>query len=120
MVDGDRIRQVLANLVDNALRYTPKDRTIMLRVVEENQAVKVSVIDTGSGIASDDLPYVFDRFYRGDRSRTRSSGGSGLGLAIVRQIVEAHGGSVGVVSPAVQPDGSLFGTEVWFALSIKS
>jgi len=64
------------------------------------------VTDTGSGIAAEDLPHVFDRFYRGDKSRTRASGGSGLGLAIVRQLVEAHGGQVWAESPVFHASGS--------------
>lgn len=95
-IDSDRITQVLNNLIGNALRYTPDGRTIKLQgsINPSTGSIEVSVTDTGQGIASDNLPFIFDRFYRADKSRTRSSGGSGLGLAIVKQLVEAHGGNV--------------------------
>jgi signal transduction histidine kinase len=102
-VDADRVGQVLTNLVDNALRYTPADGRVVVRAYTDIEdgarpAVVFAVADTGSGIAPDELPYVFDRFYRPDKSRSRASGGSGLGLAIVKQLVEAHGGRVWVTS----------------------
>lgn len=119
-MDTDRMTQVLNNLVSNALRYTPEGGRITLHAAyyaEGDQEVQVSVTDTGSGIAPEDLPSVFDRFYRADKSRTRASGGSGLGLAIVKQLVEAHGGKVGVESPIfkeiLQPD---CGTRITFTL----
>lgn len=104
-VDPQRITQVLANLVTNALRHTPAGGSITL-VGEEAQGnpahngcqVVLRVRDTGQGIAPDDLPHIFDRFWRADRARTRSGGGSGLGLAIARQIVLAHRGSIAVAS----------------------
>ena len=94
MVDRERIRQVLRNLLDNALRYTPAGGRVNVQTTAEAKQVKVSVADTGSGIAPEELPHVFDRFYRADGSRARATGGSGLGLAIVKQLVEAHGGQV--------------------------
>lgn len=94
MVDRDRICQVLRNLLDNALRYTPSGGRVDVRATTAAKQVKVSVADTGSGIAPEDIPHVFDRFYRADGSRARTTGGSGLGLAIVKQLVEAHGGQV--------------------------
>ncbi|HYF95398.1 MAG TPA: sensor histidine kinase [Symbiobacteriaceae bacterium] len=97
-VDGDRIKQVLLNLLGNALRHTPPGRAIALRVHTEADHVTFVVADTGEGIAPDDLPHVFDRFYRGEKSRSRAGGGSGLGLAIARGIVEAHGGTISVES----------------------
>jgi signal transduction histidine kinase len=102
-VDAGRISQVLGNLVSNALRYTPPGGRVTVRAFLQAEAssrpmVVVEVADTGSGIAPEDLPYVFDRFYRADKSRSRTSGGSGIGLAIVKQLVEAHGGRVGVAS----------------------
>ncbi|MBI1802294.1 MAG: HAMP domain-containing protein [Chloroflexi bacterium] len=97
-VDADRITQVLQNLVANALHYTPADGTVTVGARAGPQGVEVSVGDSGGGIAPADLPHIFDRFYRADRSRTRASGGSGLGLAIVKQLVEAHGGRVRVES----------------------
>ncbi|GHH30098.1 sensor histidine kinase [Lentzea cavernae] len=92
--DPVRLRQVLTNLVSNAFRYTPADGTVRL----EAQDGRITVSDTGSGIAAEDLPHVFDRFWRADRSRTRDTGGSGLGLAIVHAIVSAHRCTVAVES----------------------
>ncbi len=95
-VDGDsgRLAQVLRNLLDNALRYTPPGGQVTASVEAGRNEVTVLVSDTGSGITAEDLPHVFDRFYRADPSRSRSSGGSGLGLAIAKQLVEAHGGRI--------------------------
>jgi signal transduction histidine kinase len=121
-IDTDRMTQVLNNLVSNALRYTPEGGRIILHttnLAEDDHAVQVSVTDTGSGIAADDLPWVFDRFYRADKSRTRASGGSGLGLAIVKQLVEAHGGRVGVESPVCKDAQQVdCGTRITFTLPI--
>lgn len=96
--DADRLEQVLTNLVDNALKYTPAGGRIEVQVAAVNGEVEVQVNDTGYGIRPEDLPRVFDRFYRADRSRTRGSGGTGLGLAIAKHIVEAHGGRISVNS----------------------
>ena len=96
-VDPQRIAQVLGNLVDNALRHTPSGGSVTLRVKlisHPTSFILFSVSDTGDGIAPEDLPHIFDRFYRADRARTRSSGGAGLGLAIARRMVEAHGGAI--------------------------
>ncbi|MFL5733787.1 MAG: sensor histidine kinase, partial [Chloroflexia bacterium] len=103
MVRGepDRLKQVLINLVDNALRYTPPEGEVRLSVADDastGQAV-LRVRDTGPGILPADLPRIFDRFYRGDPSRARSTGSTGLGLAIARAIVQAHGGIITVQSP---------------------
>jgi signal transduction histidine kinase len=92
--DAARIGQVLANLLNNAIAYTPTDGEITIAAELQDGAVVISVTDTGSGIFADDLPFVFERFYRADRSRTRTSGGTGLGLTIAKRIVEAHGGSI--------------------------
>jgi two-component system OmpR family sensor kinase/two-component system sensor histidine kinase BaeS len=102
--DPQRLMQVLGNLIGNALRHTPEGGQITLRAQLNSTDPTIPVMvdllvrDTGSGIAAEDLPKVFDRFWRADRSRTRGSGGAGLGLAIVKQIAVAHGGSVGVES----------------------
>lgn len=93
-VDPQRIEQVLLNILDNACRYTPAGGTIHLSAHREGDVVHVSVRDGGPGIASEDLPHIFERLYRGDKSRTRSSGGTGLGLAIAKALVEAHGGKI--------------------------
>ena len=93
-VDAERTAQVLRNLISNAIHYTPEGGKIAVRLTGDTHGVTVSVIDTGIGISPEDLPRVFDRFYRVDRSRTRSSGGSGLGLAIVKQLIEAQQGRV--------------------------
>jgi two-component system, OmpR family, sensor kinase len=96
--DADRLAQVLRNLVGNALRHTPAGGQVTVRVQQIGGRVRLDVVDTGSGIAPEDLPHVFDRFYRSDKSRSRRGGGAGLGLAIVRQIVLAHGGAITVKS----------------------
>lgn len=97
--DPDRLDQVLSNLVSNALRHTPAGGSITLQVVPCEGGARITVADTGSGISPEDLPFVFDRFWRGDRARTRHEGaGSGLGLAIARQLVQAHGGTIQVES----------------------
>jgi two-component system OmpR family sensor kinase/two-component system sensor histidine kinase BaeS len=94
--DEERLGQALANLIDNALRYTPADSHVTVGAQVSASFVEFSVSDNGPGIPPDDLPHVFDRFWRGDRSRNRATGGSGLGLAIVKQLVEAQGGQVRV------------------------
>ncbi|MFE2541871.1 sensor histidine kinase [Actinacidiphila glaucinigra] len=92
--DPARMRQVLGNLVSNALRYTPAGGTVTLTARPSEDLVVLTVEDTGSGIAPEDLPRVFDRFWRADQSRSKLTGGSGLGLSIVRQFVEAHQGTI--------------------------
>ena len=97
LADIDRTEQVLINLLGNALRYTEKG-SITIRAWKDNRQVWVAVIDTGVGIAPEDLPHVFERFWRADRSRTRYSGGTGIGLAIARRLVELQGGQIEVES----------------------
>jgi signal transduction histidine kinase len=97
-VDVDQLIRALANLVSNALRHTPAGGTITLAASQAGGRVTLMVRDTGSGIAPEHLPNVFERFYRADAARHHASGGSGLGLAIVRSIVEAHGGKITVQS----------------------
>jgi two-component system phosphate regulon sensor histidine kinase PhoR len=98
--DRERLRQVLANLLDNAFKFTPKGGQIALQVASspDGQSVEVHVTDNGMGIPSQDLPRIFERFYRVDKARSRELGGTGLGLAIVRHLIEAHKGKVGVSS----------------------
>jgi len=96
--DRDEMAQVLVNLLDNAIAYTPRGGIVTLSAYEAPQSVTVSVADTGIGILSHDIPRLFERFYRADKARSRASGGTGLGLSIVRHIVENHGGTVGVES----------------------
>jgi two-component system sensor histidine kinase BaeS len=101
--DPGRLDQVLGNLVSNALRHTPSAGRITLGAAAlqtaEGSQVQLTVADTGEGIAAEDLPFIFDRFWRADRARTHSGGtGSGLGLAITGQLVKAHGGTITVSS----------------------
>ena len=99
-LDADRglIKQALRIFVDNSIRYTPKGGTIKISSHPEGRQVKVQVEDNGIGISAEDLPYVFDRFYKCDKSRTRESGGTGLGLSIAKWIIEKHGGNVSIES----------------------
>lgn len=127
-VDAERIGQVLRNLLSNAVRYTPEGGTITIdsqlqacadtgKVGEDKKPQEVNwylvtVRDTGSGIAPEDLPFIFERFYRSDKARTRAEGGAGLGLTIAKQLVEAHGGTIGVESELGK------GTAVSFTLPV--
>ncbi|MHA6534689.1 sensor histidine kinase [Paenibacillus sp. BAC0078] len=95
--DYERLVQVFVNLLNNALKYTKEGR-IEVTLSEESSEVQVMIADTGAGIAGDELPYIFERFYRGEKSRSRKTGGAGIGLTIVKAIVEAHGGRVTVTS----------------------
>jgi two-component system sensor histidine kinase BaeS len=92
--DRRRISQVVSNLLTNALRHTPQGGRVMLSAAATEDAVEVVVSDTGTGIPAEDLSYIFERFWRGDKSRSRAGGGSGLGLAIAKQLVEMHGGTI--------------------------
>ncbi|NKY97312.1 ATP-binding protein [Nocardiopsis alborubida] len=98
VADRTRLVQVVGNLLGNALRHTPAPGTVTVRARRSDGEAVVEVSDTGVGIPAEDLPHVFDRFWRADKSRNRRTGGSGLGLAIVRNLVELHGGSVAVES----------------------
>jgi signal transduction histidine kinase len=97
LADPERVEQILVNLIGNALRYTSIG-SITVQVRQEVDRLWVSVIDTGQGIAEADLPHVFERFWRADRSRNRNSGGTGVGLAICRRLVELQGGTIEVES----------------------
>lgn len=103
-IDPGRMSQVLGNVMDNALRHTPKGGRVAIRAARRGSAVVITVTDTGPGVTPEHLPHLFERFWRGDPSRSRRTGGSGLGLAIARRIVEAHGGRIWAENP---PDGGL-------------
>ena len=104
--DEDRLKQLLFNLVDNAIKYTPPGGEIVLNLDRESQWTRISVQDSGGGIPAKDLPFIFDRFYRVDKARSGGKAGTGLGLAIARWIAEAHGGSLTVESQ--EGRGSVF------------
>ena len=93
-IDIDRMGQVLGNLVSNAMQHTTAGGSVLMAVHESNGAIEFQVIDSGPGIDSEDLPHVFERFYRADKSRRRDGAGSGLGLAIAKSLVEAQGGTI--------------------------
>ncbi|MCS7172808.1 MAG: cell wall metabolism sensor histidine kinase WalK [Armatimonadetes bacterium] len=106
LADPDRVEQILTNLVDNALKFTPEGGEIRVQARREGAEGVVTVQDTGRGIPPDDLPHIFERFYRAERSRTRREGGSGLGLAIAKHLVEMQGGRIWATSQPEQ--GSAF------------
>jgi heavy metal sensor kinase len=101
-VEGDQshLKQLILNLVDNAIKYTPSGGRVNIQVTTRNRSAVLEVVDTGVGISSEALPHIFERFYRADRARSRNSGGAGLGLAIVRAICEAHNGEIRILSTA--------------------
>ena len=94
MGDVDRLRQLLLNLVDNAIKYTPAGGKVTLALYRTPAQVRIEVTDTGIGIADKDLPHIFERFYRADRARSRRLGGTGLGLSIAHWVAQAHGGAI--------------------------
>jgi signal transduction histidine kinase len=108
--DPDRITRVIYNLLHNAFRHTPHDGAIVVSTTSGEGEVRIMVSDTGEGIPAEDVPLVFDRFFRGDRARSRDGSGAGLGLAIARGIVEGHGGRMWV-----EPTGQR-GTTIAFTL----
>ena len=97
-IDWQRINQVLHNILENAVAHTPRGGTINVAASAKDKWVEISVSDTGEGIPAEDLPHIFERFYRVDKSRARATGGSGLGLTIAKRLVEAHGGTITVQS----------------------
>ena len=94
----DYLERAVANLIDNAIKYTPEGGQVEVSVGQDNGHVTVDVTDNGIGIPPDDLPRIFERFYRVDRSRSREMGGTGLGLSIVKHVAQVHGGSIDVSS----------------------
>jgi len=110
--DAARLRELFMNLLDNAIRYTPAPGTVSLSLRREGQMAVVAITDTGVGIPAEDIPFIFERFYRVDKSRSRAEGGTGLGLAICKHIAEAHGGKIEVESQVGA--GSTF--SVWLPL----
>ncbi|MDP4163694.1 MAG: ATP-binding protein [Bacillota bacterium] len=100
--DPDRIEQVLTNLIDNAIRHTPKNGVVQVTVKHKDNGMNIEVKDSGSGIPVEDLPFVFERFYKADKARTRGRAGTGLGLAIAKNIIEAHRGLISVRSKVEQ------------------
>ena len=102
LLDPDQIQRVLYNLVQNAIRHTPADGSVIVETIDIGPEIQINIADNGEGIAQDDLPHVFERFYRSDKSRSRDTGGAGLGLAISKRLVETHGGRIWVAQP---PDG---------------
>jgi signal transduction histidine kinase len=109
--DGDLVDRALRNLIDNALRYAPSGATVTVAACRDGGAVRLAVSNTGEGIAPEDVPRIFERFYRGEKSRSRETGGAGIGLSIVQEIARAHGGETGALSA----DGL---TSVWFRLPL--
>lgn len=106
LADTDQIGRVLGNLLHNAIKFTPESGQIVVRARQQEGDVTIEVADSGAGIAAEDLPRVFERFFRGDRSR--ASGGTGLGLAIAKHVVEAHGGRIWVESEGRAGQGAVF------------
>ncbi|MER2089898.1 MAG: ATP-binding protein [Sporosarcina sp.] len=93
-VDEDRMEQVFTNLIDNAIRHTPDGGSVSLSIEKYMDMIEMKVADTGVGIPEEDLPYIFERFYKADKARTRGKGGTGLGLAIAKSIIDSHGGRI--------------------------
>ena len=111
VADIGMIERVLTNLIENALHFTQKGGVVTSRLAKEDTGVCITVEDNGSGIAAEDLPHIFERFYRADKSRDRGVTGTGLGLAIAREIVNLHGGEIRVESKLGE------GTRIWFSLA---
>lgn len=109
VADPDKLGQVLHNLFQNAAQYTPRGGQVRVSVGHSPGWVRVTFANTGVGITEEDLPFIFERFYRAEKSRSREYGGAGIGLAIVKELVEAHGGQTGAESSPTE-------TRVWFTL----
>lgn len=104
--DQDKIKQAIVNLISNALKFTNTGGSVGINILEYKNDVEIKIKDTGIGIDKEDLPYIFERFYRSDVSRNRKTGGSGIGLTITKNLIEAHGGSITVESE--RNKGSIF------------
>lgn len=113
MADPEKLAQVIQNLLDNAWQYTPQGGHVRITVERLPGAVKAIFANTGDPISEQDLPLIFERFYRADKSRSRERGGAGIGLAIVKELVEAHGGRVGAESSASE-------TRIWFIMPVRT
>lgn len=111
VADPDKLAQALRNILQNACQYTQNGGRVAIRVETVAGRLKLTVSNSGEGIARDDLPYIFERFYRGEKSRSREHGGAGIGLTIVKELIEAHGGQVGAESSATE-------TRIWFTLPV--
>jgi two-component system, OmpR family, sensor histidine kinase BaeS len=97
--DKDKLMQILSNILNNALKYTPEGKNVTLSVQTDKEGyVGFKIQDEGSGMAEDDIPHIFERFYRGDKSRDRKTGGVGIGLSIVKALMDAHKGLIKVKS----------------------
>jgi two-component system sensor histidine kinase BaeS len=109
IADRDKLLQAMRNLIENAWKYTPAGGRVTVATERVAEGIKVIFSNTGASIAKEDLPYIFERFFKADRSRSRETGGAGIGLSIVKELVEAHGGQVGAESSNQE-------TRVWFTL----
>ena len=107
--DRDKLLQAIRNLIENAWKYTSKGGKVMVATERLPEGIKVLFSNSGPAIPAEDLPYIFERFFKADRSRSREAGGAGIGLSIVKELVEAHGGQVGAESSDLE-------TRVWFVL----
>jgi two-component system, OmpR family, sensor histidine kinase BaeS len=110
--DADLLGQALRTLVDNVLQYAPDGATVTVRTARTGHAVRITVENTGEEIAPEDLPHIFERFYRGEKSRSRATGGAGIGVSLVQEIARAHGGDTGARSA----NGL---TVVWFTVAAR-
>jgi signal transduction histidine kinase len=111
LADRDKLLQAMQNLLDNCCKYTPEGGRVVIGVSRVQAGVKVDFDNSGPGISPDDLPFIFERFFRADRSRSRDRGGAGIGLAITKELIEAHGGSIGA-------DSMPGSTHIWFILPV--